>query len=136
MNKLNRVYIIDDDGVDRLIAQLHFNQVIPTADVFLFSSATAALKQIELSQSNTLPELILLDINMPLVDGWQFLDTYQSLTSSSFQRSIIYLLSSSTHFLDQEKAITYQVVEDLISKPFSANRLKQIIHKHFSHGPT
>ncbi len=133
MNKLHSVYIIDDEQIDTLIAQIYLKQEMPAVEVSAFSSAIAALGQIErmLEEGKKLPELILLDINMPLVNGWQFLDAFQTLTGNSLQKSIIYLLSSSAHFLDKDRAKTYKVVEDLICKPFTAHLLQRIKQKHF-----
>lgn len=133
MNKLHSVYIIDDEQIDSIVAQVYIKKEMPSVEISSFSSANAALAQLELmlKEGKTFPQLILLDINMPYVDGWQFLDAYQHLTHDCVQKSIIYLLSSSIHFLDKDKAKTYQLVEAMISKPITAQLLQQINHKHF-----
>ena len=74
--------------------------------------------------NEVLPHLILIDINMPVLNGWEFLDAYEKL---GIQTEIdMYMLSSSVYENDIEKAKTYKTVKGFISKPLSIERLVEL----------
>ena len=74
-----------------------------------------------------MPDLILLDINMPIMDGWQFLDEFRKTKRQSNGQTIIYLVSSSDSISDLNKAKEYQdQVKDYFFKPMSLDDLKKI----------
>ena len=84
-----------------------------------------------LENSNTpqnLPDLIFLDIQMPFIDGWQFLDHYIGLTLP--KPITIYVVSSSISSLDHEKSHQYTIISDFIVKPFSKNKILDVLHTH------
>jgi CheY-like chemotaxis protein len=77
-----------------------------------------------LSSNQPFPHLILIDINMPVLNGWEFLEAYDNLDVS--QQVDMYMLSSSVYENDIEKAKTYKKVKGFISKPLSINRLIEL----------
>lgn len=124
---MKSVCIIDDDPIylmlaKRLISLNQFSDVI-----FEYrdgNEAYLALKQMH-DQGEQLPEVIFLDINMPIWDGWDFLDEIVKLElQHAFE---IYMVSSSTSPYDREKAEKYQLIKCFLTKPLEIEALKLIL---------
>jgi CheY-like chemotaxis protein len=126
MARFDRACIIDDDhiyvyGAKRAMLKTNFcNEVV------VYSNGLEALTQLKLMQETPekLPEIIFLDINMPILDGWQFLDEFLYLKSS--KKSIIYIVTSSENPIDIEKANQYNMEKNYIVKPISVKKLMSL----------
>ena len=81
--------------------------------------------------SSIIPELILLDLNMPIMDGWEFLDEFSIKYAAIFQTVKIAIVSSSVNPADFQKAKEYPFVIDFISKPISVDILRKINDHYF-----
>lgn len=126
MARFDRACIIDDDhiyvyGAKRALLKTNFcNEVV------VYSNGLEALAQLKLMQETheKLPEIIFLDINMPILDGWQFLDEFLYLESS--KKPIIYIVTSSENPVDIEKANQYDMKKNYIVKPISVKKLTSL----------
>ena len=78
-----------------------------------------------IAQNKALPRLVLIDINMPVMNGWEFIEAYETLGIE--QKVDMYILSSSVYENDIEKTKSYQAVKGFISKPLSMERLVELI---------
>ena len=76
--------------------------------------------------SKEIPELIFLDLNMPIMNGWEFLDKFKGLDKKLEENFKLYIVSSSINPLDKERAKEYELVSDFISKPIHAKRLEEV----------
>nr|WP_321222116.1 response regulator [uncultured Psychroserpens sp.] len=85
------------------------------------------LKPIMLAGEN-LPDIILLDINMPIMDGWQFLDEFVKIESHKL--ITIYIVSSSIDPQDIKRAKKYQNISNYIVKPITIKKLKTIMRDY------
>lgn len=122
-----RIYIIDDDDIFVVLSKINLERLGYNGKVTFFENGADATEQIAIDlKTGNLPDLILLDLNMPIVDGWQFLEYYQQLTP--MPNTPIYMLSSSIDPLDIEKAKQYKSVVDFVSKPIQLAHLNQIIN--------
>jgi len=83
---------------------------------------------IELSRqpNSSYPEIIFLDLNMPVLDGWGFLDKFKSDLYSEFPKTWVYILSSSVDPSDRSRSESYPFVKDFISKPITKEILQKI----------
>lgn len=81
----------------------------------------------KLWEDTNLPDVILLDLNMPIMDGWQFLDELVKIPNA--ERIPIYIVSSSVDRRDIDKAKTYKIVNNYIIKPFSVAKIKDLIEE-------
>ncbi len=115
------IFLIDDDDIQNLINTKVISLVAADREVKAYTSAELALNM--LSGQDAHPELIFLDINMPKMNGWDFLDAYKEIGSPVK----VYMLSSSINNKDIEKSKTYDIVQGFISKPLIVERLTDIL---------
>jgi len=127
MNKIDVACIIDDDpifvfGAKRMMELSDF------CDSFMVfkngQEALNSLKPIMIAGENV-PDIILLDINMPIMDGWQFLDEFVNIESHKLLT--IYIVSSSIDPVDINRAKHYKTISNYIIKPISTDTLKEIL---------
>lgn len=83
-------------------------------------------------EEHRIPDLLLLDINMPVMDGWQFLDELELVKGQLTKIPTIYLISSSEWPGDRSKARTYPVVKEFKSKPIFEIDLRNIFQNAFT----
>jgi len=131
MSKFNDVFVIDDDKVFHFIIKKLFSKNNIDTNPSFYLNGLEAIEKIreKIDMGITMPDLILLDINMPIMDGWQFLDEFRKTrtTTTTNGQTIIYLVSSSDSISDINKAKEYQdQVKDYFFKPMSLEDLRKI----------
>lgn len=123
---MSNVFIIDDDSIHQRIAQI----MIEKHQLFdKYTSYTDAEKAYNYLKDNTqdpglLPDIILLDLNMPVTDGWDFLDLFENIRNDLKKLIRIFIVTSSVDEKDKLKAKTYSSVVGFISKPLSPDILR------------
>ena len=120
------VFIIDDDPIHVFTTKRCLNSANFCENIHVYKNGKEAFEAVsEIIKMNAVfPEIILLDINMPIWDGWDFLNELEKL---QFNKNInIYITSSSKDPLDQAKAKSYDLVKNFISKPFNIDELTTI----------
>ncbi len=118
------IFLIDDDDIQNLINTRVISIVNSDVHVRAFTSAEEALKTLA-TTSDEPPQLIFLDINMPKMNGWDFLDDYQN----NKYPTKVYMLSSSINEKDIKKSETYDSVHGFICKPLVVEKLAEILKK-------
>ncbi|RAJ90700.1 response regulator receiver domain-containing protein [Larkinella arboricola] len=124
-----KIAVIDDDQIFQFLTCKLIEKIAPGYELLSFKNGQDALEfiQTNLSLLQTLPELILLDINMPILDGWQFLDHLIALNSAHYQ-PIIYMVSSSIDQADLLKSRTYVQVKGYLTKPLSKQQITELLN--------
>lgn len=129
MKPIDTACIIDDDPIFVFGAKRMMELADFCKRFMIFNNGRKALDGLTplLDAGQSLPELILLDLNMPVMDGWQFLDEFIKIETN--QKIMLYIVSSSIDSEDYMKAKTYEVVSNFIVKPITIDALKEILTK-------
>jgi len=129
MNKIKNACIVDDDDLFQFVMRQHLERLGMVENIHKFSDGEQALTYIKsnLQQPDLLPELILLDVNMPYMDGWQFMREFVKLDIPADKKIKIYILSSSTHESDLQKAKEFPVLAGYLVKPLSKQTIQQLL---------
>jgi CheY-like chemotaxis protein len=129
---LKTIWVVDDDPIYQIIV----NKIIKKSELFLNVSsfkngkdAIDALKD-SLENNEALPNIILLDINMPIMDGWEFMEEILILKAKIIEPIQIYIVSSSIALEDKNKAKNYPEIVAYLSKPINNNDLILISSNH------
>ncbi|WP_201986269.1 response regulator [Hymenobacter rubidus] len=131
-----KTYLIDDDNLatyltEQLLRAEGFSDAICT-----FQSAKKALDKLLMrAKENLVPQVVFLDLNMPEMDGWQFLDALVPYEEELRGNCAIYILTSSLALKDLEKSKEYDLVAGLIHKPLDSEEIRAI-QSRLDEGPT
>lgn len=132
MEKFDTILIIDDDQINNFL----FSRIIKLSDIsqniHTELSAKAALRSIQnsIEMNQKMPDVIFLDINMPIMNGWEFLNEYQKIPKCVRNNIKLYMLSSSVYHEDINKSKEYEDVVDYICKPLTKEILYKIHAQH------
>jgi len=124
MNKI--VYVVDDDEIFHFIIKKMLGQQSNHLVVTSFLCAEEALEQLSNTPQSTLPSLIILDMNMQRMNGWEFIEAYRGLKTSLENAIPIIMCSSSVDVRDMQKVQHTPELMAYITKPLDKNKLKVI----------
>ncbi|WP_317168305.1 response regulator [Pelagihabitans pacificus] len=129
MKKIESACIIDDDpifiyGTKRMMNEVNFcNQIL------VFNNGQDAIDGLNeiTTRGEDLPEVIFLDLNMPIMNGWEFLEDFVKIPNHNREKVVIYIISSSIDPRDLERIKDYEVVNNYILKPVSPEDLEKVL---------
>ncbi|HDZ06980.1 hypothetical protein LCGC14_0051720 [marine sediment metagenome] len=123
------VCIIDDDEVFQytILHTLEAHQSVGKITPFTDGAEAMTFIKANMHNPKELPDVIFLDINMPVMDGYSFMDEYIKTISLIEKKITIYILSSSVDLVDFEKTKKISEVSDYIIKPIRENQLTKIL---------
>jgi CheY-like chemotaxis protein len=127
---MGKIWIIDDDDLYVFICRKMLIRLgVPDADILTFPNGKKGFDYLCETLSNALqiPRLILLDINMPVMNGWDFLSQFETLSNVPKSDIKIAVLSSSVEPSDFEKAMSFDSVDKFISKPLKPEDVEEFI---------
>lgn len=125
----SNILVIDDGELDNVIFEKMVKRVLSNSRIDACVNGQKALEKL-IDISNTAPHLfpdyIFLDLTMPVMNGWQFLDEFMRLNIDPLRQSKIYVLSSSISNTDINRSLTNPLVIDFISKPINQQKIQTI----------
>jgi CheY-like chemotaxis protein len=137
-NKLNCVLLVDDDFATNFINKSIIKKTNITEHIQVALNGQEAIDYLSKqgkfeSATNEFPQpqLILLDINMPIMDGWEFIEAYKKLNLENKEDIVVVMLSSSFNPADKAKAESIEEIATFRQKPMSREALYEIIEKVF-----
>ncbi len=128
MPQFSHVCIIDDDPIYIFTTRKIMEMGNFSSYIEVFKNGKEALEALKprVEANENIPEVIFLDLNMPIMDGWQFLEEFMTPNT---QKIIIYIVSSSIDPADLNKAKQYSLVTNYIVKPITPDKLKGLFDK-------
>jgi CheY-like chemotaxis protein len=125
---INRILVVDDDENWCFISKRMLKKAGEGMEITTAKNGLQALEYLQtlLDKGDKLPELIFLDIKMPVMDGFEFLEEISKSESIDLKDTRIIICSSSMHPKDQERSTLYPV-DGFINKPFTAEILNEIL---------
>ena len=120
-----KVMVIDDSQIDRFVAEYNLRKYLFAEEIILQNSAKGALEYLKArtDKPEEIPQFIFLDIRMPEMDGFQFLEEYEKLPDEIKKKCIIMMLSSSLSPDDHERAEKNKFVNRFLNKPLDIEKL-------------
>jgi CheY-like chemotaxis protein len=129
MNKefsVQTAFLIDDSEVDLFVQKKFIEMRKFAGQVVTFSSPTQALEVLSTTKGSEVPGLVFLDLNMPLISGFEFLDRVREISTDVFGQMKVVILSSSNSRADHERAMSFDNVIRFISKPLTIQGLDDL----------
>ena len=131
MEKINCVLLIDDDPTTNYINESLLHDLNISKETIVFTNATEALAFLERDCEGRCPELILLDIKMPVIDGFEFLEEFEKLMFKNKENVKVVMLSSS--LIPKEVEISRNLgATDYLQKPLTTGKLGRLMHSYFN----
>ena len=121
------IFLVDDDHIYQFTAKKTLESMGLSGQISTFSNGEPAIEFIpaHISEPGALPDIIFLDINMPVMDGWQFIEEFQKLKPA--KKIALYMVSSSVDESDMQRSKEYKVIDDYIIKPVGRSRFEQLL---------
>lgn len=128
--KLNSILLVDDDDDDNYYHKIIINKMNMVNQINTAKNGIEAIAYLE-NENNIPPDLIFLDLNMPKMNGWEFLDRYKNLDSAQKAKVLIIILTTSLNPDDIKRAKEIEDVTGFETKPLSKEILRGILEEYF-----
>jgi CheY-like chemotaxis protein len=133
-NKINCILLVDDDEPTNFLNQMVLEELDIADQVKVAQNGKEALAYLEKTNTGDenfpLPELIFLDINMPAMNGWEFLEQYSKLADTQKANVVIVMLTTSLNPDDRIKAEEIEEVTGFETKPLTADKILEVVNKY------
>lgn len=134
-NKINCVLLVDDDEPTNFLNQMIFESLDVVNQVRVAENGSKALEYLKKASTGDenypVPNMIFLDINMPAMNGWEFLEYYAAMDADNKADVVVVMLTTSLNPDDRSKAESNPDVTGFESKPLTAEKLEMLLQKYF-----
>jgi len=128
--KLNFILLVDDDVEDNYFHKIVINEMNITERIEVALNGVEALNFLK-KENQTHPDLIFLDINMPKMNGWEFLQAYKEFKADQKAEVVVVMLSTSINPSDKERAEQFPDIISFNSKPLTEEIISEILERYF-----
>ena len=127
------ILLIDDDNATNFIHSTLFKQFAPNAHISRVENGQLAINYLNSPENpeGASPDLILLDINMPVMNGWEFLKSYQQLEVAKRAAKLILMTTTSLNPAELESVQSNPLINGTMKKPLNAALTKELLKQHF-----
>ncbi len=134
MKGLNKLFVVDDDSIYHLITShmIKNTHIVENVEYFFNGYEAIEFLKAKKDQPSELPDIIFLDLFMPIMDGWGFLEEYTKMKEMIKKEITIYIISSSISPSDIQRAKTMNEVSDFIIKPLDKDKFYQIVDNYLN----
>lgn len=129
-NKLECILLIDDDEATNYLHKMIIDNSDCTKECAVAENGFEALELLQAKNNPLKPDLIFLDINMPKMNGWEFLVEYKKINNIP-KSTILIMLSTSLHPDDKKKAESMEDINGFVNKPLSEETMQEIMRTYF-----
>ncbi|MDH5400425.1 MAG: response regulator [Cyclobacteriaceae bacterium] len=133
-NELRNILIIDDNEVDQFITRSVIELSGCEASIHKVTSVNEALSFLSEADQGAkpIPGLILLDIHMPVLNGWNFMLEYEKLNEELKNKIVLIMFSSSISQNDRKQVKEFSDISEFIEKPLMVEKFQEMVTKHFA----
>jgi CheY-like chemotaxis protein len=138
MQKLAKVLLVDDDHIITFLHTQLLKRFLVVEQLLVAHNGVEALQMLTQtcaeSDPSAEPILVLLDLNMPVMNGLQFLEAYQQHPLAQQCRVVIVVLTTAEYSRDLERIRALALTADILTKPLTQEKVETILHRHFQRG--
>jgi len=132
VKKLPIIGIIDDDTIYHFILTSIINKNKLAESILSFLDGEKAIQYLTENKMNNekIPDVLFLDVNMPIMDGWMFIEEYARIKTDITKKTVVFMLSSSANRIDIERADKISEISNYIIKPINLEEVKIIFDSY------
>ncbi len=132
MKKLRSILLIDDDEATNNLNKYLFSSMNLCDKIDIVGNGKEGMDFINRCTEEEIPELVLLDVNMPLMNGFEFLEEYANIKKTKTNKITLLMLTTSQNSTDVEQSRAYKMLSGYIGKPLLKSKINNIWEIYFS----
>ena len=132
VKELPLIGIIDDDKIYQFILTSIINKNKLAKNILSFSDGEKAIQYLTSNKTKNekIPDILFLDVNMPIMDGWMFIEEYARIKNDITKKIVVFMLSSSMNPIDIDRAAKINEISNYIIKPIKFEEVKRVFDNH------